>query len=88
MPPPTDDDDIQEVSSIPIKQELDPGASSMAASTKPQQQPQYGGYSQDTQVATSAEFDDGQYYDEYDESYNEEYHQGGAAANVVDKGKY
>ena len=86
MPPASEDDDIQEVSSIPIKQELDPGASSMSSSTKPQ--PQYGGYSHDTQVATSAEFDDGQYYDEYDESYNEEYHQTGAAANVVDKGKY
>ena len=84
IPPPAEDDDIQEVSSVPIKQELDPGASSVAASKL---QPQYGGYSQDTQVATSAEFDDGQYYDEYDESYSEEYHQAGAVANVVDKGK-
>jgi len=83
IPPPAEDDDIQEVSSVPIKQELDSGASSVAASKL---QPQYGGYSQDTQVATSAEFDDGQYYDEYDESYSEEYHQAGAVANVVDKG--
>ena len=76
------DDDIQEVESVPIKQEtMDTSASGVSK----QKYSAAAGYSQDTALAPT-EYDDGQYYEEYDESYNEDYSQVGAGA-MVDKGK-
>ena len=71
-----DDDDIQEVETVPIKQEVDLGV----AKTKTMYPGDTGGgYSGDTQLATGAEYDDSQYYEEYDESYMEaDYSQTGA----------
>jgi len=75
------DDDIQEVESVPIKQEtMDTSASGVSK----QKYSAAAGYSQDTALAPT-EYDDGQYYEEYDESYNEDYSQVGAGA-MVDKG--
>merc|ERR1719474_60182 len=77
------DDDIQEVESVSIKQEtigIDSSASGVS-----KQKYAAAGYSQDTQLAQT-DYDDGQYYEEYDESYTEDYSQVGAGA-MVDKGQ-
>ena len=70
------DDDIQEVEAVPIKQEMDTGGGGGKYG--------HGQYSGDTQVATGAEYDDSQYFEEYDESYTEDY---GQASMAGDKGK-
>ena len=75
-----DDDDIQEVASVPIKQEME--------TVKTQPGAGYQNYAEigDTALATSgAEYGEEQYYEEYDESYTEDY--GAQAMGTVDKGK-
>ena len=71
-----DDDDIQEVETVPIKQELDTVKTPAAV---------YSQYQSNQQVATGAEFDDGQYYEEYDDTYTDDY--SGAGQLVGDKGE-
>ena len=79
-----DDDDIQEVASVPIKQETVEGVKSQAQYPRYSQEQQV--QDQDHQLATGGEFDEGQYYEEYDDSYGGDYSQHGAGA-MVDKGE-
>jgi len=72
-----DDDDIQEVETVPIKQELDTVKTPAA---------EYSQYQSNQQVATGEEFDDGQYYEEYDDTYTDDY--SGAGQLVGDKGLF
>ena len=79
-----DDDDIQEVASVPIKQETMEGVKTQAQYPRYSQEQQV--QDQDHQLATGGEFDEGQYYEEYDDSYGGDYSQHGAGA-MVDKGE-
>ena len=75
----TDDDAIQMLASVPIKQEME--------TVKKQPGAGYQNYVErgDTALATTAEYGEEQYYEEYNESYNEDY--GSQAMATVDKGK-
>jgi len=77
-----EDDDIQEVASVPIKQEME------TIKTQPGAAAGYQNYTEvgDTALTTAgAEYGEEQYYEEYDESYNEDYGAQGTMG-TVDKG--
>jgi len=77
-----EDDDIQEVASVPIKQEME------TIKTQPGAAAGYQNYTEvgDTALTTAgAEYGEEQYYEEYDESYNEDYGAQGTLG-TVDKG--
>ena len=78
-----EDDDIQEVASVPIKQEME------TIKTQPGVAAGYQNYTEvgDTALTTAgAEYGEEQYYEEYDESYNEDYGAQGTMG-TVDKGE-
>ena len=78
-----EDDDIQEVAGVPIKQEMD------SIKTQPGAAAGYQNYTEvgDTALTTAgAEYGEEQYYEEYDESYNEDYGAQGTMG-TVDKGE-
>lgn len=73
-----DEDDIHEVASVPIKQEI------VTFKTLPGAGYQKYAEAGDMALATATEYGEEQYYEEYDEIYTEDY--GSQAMETVDKG--
>ena len=78
-----EDDDIQEVASVPIKQEMDTIKTQPGAAAGYQN---YAGVGDTALTTAGAEYGEEQYYEEYDESYTEDYGAQGAMG-TVDKGE-